>query len=79
MMMMVKEAGTLLEKPLEPTFVNKDSKFRKATQPSFHEDYDPTLPKRWVMQLEMVLTIMGYTNAQKMVFDTYILEGEVEH
>ena len=39
------------------------SEFRKATPPSFYGDYDPTLAKRWVMQLEKIFTVMGYIDA----------------
>ena len=55
------------------------SEFRKATPPSFHGDYNPVLAEKWVMQLGKIFTVMGCANSQKVIFATYMLEGEVEH
>ena len=55
------------------------SKFRKAIPPSLHGDYDPALVERWVMQSEKILMVMRCMDAQKVVFVTYMSEGEAEH
>ena len=34
--------------------------------------------EKWVPQLEKIFTVMGYINSQKVVFATYMLEGEAK-
>ena len=55
------------------------SEFRKVTPPSFYRDYNLVLAEKWVMQLEKIFTVMRCMDFRKVVFATYMLEGEAEH
>ena len=55
------------------------SELKNATPPLFHGDYNPVLIEKWVMQLEKIFTVIGYVDSQKVIFATYMLEGEAEH
>ena len=56
----------------------KFAEFRKANPPCFRGIFDPDKVDEWIKAIENVFSILDYTDRQKLVFATYMLEVDVE-
>lgn len=70
------EVGT--GEPVIPPNFQGLPEFRKTKPPSFYGEYDPLKAQRWINQLDKIFVAMGCTDAQRVTFATYMLEGEAE-
>nr|POE52455.1 hypothetical protein CFP56_74010 [Quercus suber] len=49
--------------------------FRKQNPPTFDGGHDPMVAKNWLLRMEKFLRALGCTNAQKVRYATYALQG----
>ena len=52
--------------------------FHKQNPPSFNGKPEPMETKNWLLKLENLLRTLDYTNAQKVVYATFVLQGLVK-
>ena len=53
--------------------------FKKLNPPSFKGTPNPTEAENWVMQMEKMFDVLKCTDEQRVLFGTFMLEGEAEH
>ncbi|RDX61207.1 hypothetical protein CR513_60585, partial [Mucuna pruriens] len=53
--------------------------FQRRKPPMFKGGYDLDNAQNWVKEVEKIFRVMECTNAQKVMFDTYVLVEEVEY
>ncbi|XP_057969490.1 uncharacterized protein LOC131158640 [Malania oleifera] len=48
-------------------------KFMKMNPPAFSGAIDPTVAENWMQEIENILTVLHYTNEQRVLYATYYL------
>ena len=53
-------------------------KFHKKNPPTFDGEPDPMVAENWLLKMEKLLRALECTDAQKVVYATFSLQGSVE-
>ena len=66
------------DREAEPAEYRGLNTFKRNNPPSFNGGYDPEGAQTWIAKTEKVFTAMNCLPAHKVVFATYMLDGEAE-
>ncbi|XP_020259570.1 uncharacterized protein LOC109836056 [Asparagus officinalis] len=65
------------EKKTKP-FGSDFEKFKKMSPPSFQGGSDPTMAQEWLKKMEKYFRALGCSEEQKVIYATFMLEGDAE-
>ena len=53
--------------------------FKKLDPPIFRGSINPMVAEAWIKQIEKIFTALGCGEEQKVVFASFVLQGEADH